>query len=227
MTEAKCPLCAGDLRIAWQEGGGHSPDCEDREKWSKSFRIVLPDYTVLDGIQFPSGRCVVDHPERGLMYAAVSVEELPPVKDNPDVVIGWEPRATFGIISEELNDGFNAAMAMATAAETNPALAAHLDQFVKPALAELAEARGWRDEDRRLVDAACADWYRTQAEKLQMSPVLDAAVAYVKAQRALDDYQGNDLTEVGAPYIAAGTALSVAVEEYEVKRHEQEAREKN
>lgn len=88
--EAKCHLCGGDLRIAWQEGGGHSPDCRETKQWSKAFRILLPTGFTLDGIQFPSGRCVVDDPEGGLVYAAVSVEELQPVKDNQNVVIEWE-----------------------------------------------------------------------------------------------------------------------------------------
>lgn len=125
----RCALCGGDLRIAWQEGGGHSPDCPENEeqrhyasgpgrlcvcgkvhnltassgpevRWSRAFRIVLPDYTVLDGIQFPSGRCVVDDPSRGQIHMAISLEELPPVKENPDAVIGWEP--TGHMTAEEL-----------------------------------------------------------------------------------------------------------------------------
>lgn len=63
---------------------------EPEVKWSKAFRITLHTGFTLDGVQFPSGRCVVDDPEWGLVHAATSLEDLEYVKANPDVVIEWE-----------------------------------------------------------------------------------------------------------------------------------------
>lgn len=47
---------------------------------ARGFRIVYPDGYVIDGAQFPSGRCVLDDPTSGLIEAAVSFDELPLVK---------------------------------------------------------------------------------------------------------------------------------------------------
>ncbi|MFD8866045.1 hypothetical protein ACFV1F_17000 [Streptomyces sp. NPDC059590] len=45
-------------------------------QFARGFRLHLPDGRTLDGAQFPSGRCVLDDPERGLVTAAVSIEAL-------------------------------------------------------------------------------------------------------------------------------------------------------
>lgn len=50
--------------------------------FTRGFRLHLPDDTILHGAEFPSGRVVIDRPEIGAFFAAVSLavvtdEEFP------------------------------------------------------------------------------------------------------------------------------------------------------
>lgn len=44
--------------------------------FARAFKVSYPDGPTLDGVQFPSGRYVVDNPKRGFVRGAVSFEEL-------------------------------------------------------------------------------------------------------------------------------------------------------
>jgi hypothetical protein len=57
-------------------------------QYPRGFRAVWPDGFVVHGVQFPSGRCVVDSPAGGLWKAAVSFEAL---ELHESAVIDWDP----------------------------------------------------------------------------------------------------------------------------------------
>lgn len=46
-----------------------------RDQYARGFRLVYPDGYAIDGVQFPSGRCVLDD-ESGLVEAAVDIDSL-------------------------------------------------------------------------------------------------------------------------------------------------------
>lgn len=45
-------------------------------RWSRPFRVVFPDGYVLHGVEFPSGRVVLDDLVSGLVEAATAIEHL-------------------------------------------------------------------------------------------------------------------------------------------------------
>lgn len=67
--------------------------------YTRGFKIVFPDRYEVDGAQFPSGRCVLDDSTSGLVQAAVSLEELPLVRDYPLGQVVWADHA--GEVREE------------------------------------------------------------------------------------------------------------------------------
>jgi len=44
----------------------------------------------LHGVQFPSGRCVVDHPTQGLWHASTAFEHMAEAIDLTNAEIVWE-----------------------------------------------------------------------------------------------------------------------------------------
>lgn len=62
---------------------------------ARVFRVVYPDGYVLHGVQFPSGRCILDDTLTGLVEAATAIEHLKlPGKYG---VIEWEPDHAAGV----------------------------------------------------------------------------------------------------------------------------------
>lgn len=50
-------------------------DATDQQR-ARVFRVVYPDGYVLHGVQFPSGRCILDDTHSGLVEAATAIEYL-------------------------------------------------------------------------------------------------------------------------------------------------------
>jgi len=61
--------------------------------YARGFRLVTPDGDFYDGAQYPSGRVVLDHPERGLVAAAVSVDALLERAGLTGSSVYWAPAA--------------------------------------------------------------------------------------------------------------------------------------
>lgn len=62
--------------------------------YARPFQIRWPNGAYLDGVQFPSGRCVVDGGDAGpypnqLMAAAPAFEDLPLPGEDPDAYVVW------------------------------------------------------------------------------------------------------------------------------------------
>lgn len=60
------------------------------EEFAKAFKAIDQETErEFDGVQFPSGRCVLDHPETGIFTAATSIEHLPGI-DHASII--WEKK---------------------------------------------------------------------------------------------------------------------------------------
>lgn len=55
---------------------------------TRVFTLHMPDGAVLHGAQFPSGRCVVDDTQNGLVEGAVTYDDLQTAK--AAVCVDWE-----------------------------------------------------------------------------------------------------------------------------------------
>ncbi|MEV6580258.1 hypothetical protein AB0M92_19070 [Streptomyces sp. NPDC051582] len=55
--------------------------------FARAFRLHTPDGERYDGSVYPSGRCLIDHRERGLATAWISLQALK--DDNPGALIEW------------------------------------------------------------------------------------------------------------------------------------------
>lgn len=49
---------------------------EQPPAFARRFRLHTPNGDTYDGVAFPSGRHLTDHPQRGLAFVAVSMEAL-------------------------------------------------------------------------------------------------------------------------------------------------------
>lgn len=68
---------------------------ETEQQRARVFRIVWPDgYDGMHGVQFPSGRVVIDDTTSGLIEAATSIDELMVLKNRPLARIEWAPAIT-------------------------------------------------------------------------------------------------------------------------------------
>lgn len=56
--------------------------------FARPFRLVAADGSGCDGVEFPSGRVVLDHPAVGLRYAAVSLDVALADHDGARVIWG-------------------------------------------------------------------------------------------------------------------------------------------
>lgn len=65
-------------------------------EFARAFKVTFPDGFYVDGVQFPSGRCVLDDNVSGLIQAATSLEELPMVRDYPLSTVVWAVAAIEG-----------------------------------------------------------------------------------------------------------------------------------
>lgn len=66
-----------------------------RPEFARSFRLRLPDEPdTLHGVQFPSGRCVLDHPSRGIWYASTTFEHMTEAIDLSAAEIEWADGGT-------------------------------------------------------------------------------------------------------------------------------------
>lgn len=72
------------------------------EQWARPFRVFYPtggtETDVVHGVQFPSGRCVLDHESRGLYYAAVSFDAL---DLGDDAEVEWADAAVSSVPGQE------------------------------------------------------------------------------------------------------------------------------
>jgi hypothetical protein len=58
-----------------------------KQQWPRSFRLIQPEGRCLHGVEFPSGRVVLDHAEDGLVCAAVSMEQLLAAPDMQGAIV--------------------------------------------------------------------------------------------------------------------------------------------
>jgi hypothetical protein len=60
--------------------------------YARPFNVKLPDGTVLHGVQFPRGFCIVDNPDTNFWHMATGPEHLSE-ELGPDIVVEWPNRA--------------------------------------------------------------------------------------------------------------------------------------
>lgn len=63
--------------------------------YARAFHVRLPgEPEMLQGVQFPSGRCVIDHPTQGLWHASTTFEHMTEAIDLSNAEIEWADGGT-------------------------------------------------------------------------------------------------------------------------------------
>lgn len=94
MSSASRPArCGNDPRGELTDGDQQAVEdaqafLRARQQWPRVFRLIQPTQVrCFHGVEYPSGRVVLDHPEEGLILAAVSMEQLLSGPDMQDAII--------------------------------------------------------------------------------------------------------------------------------------------
>lgn len=120
--------------------------------YARPFRITLPDGRHLDGVEFPSGRVVVDDAHAGLFNAAASIDHLLGSGDRVEWALsidrirevrdiqGWHGTWNFSPYMRGLYNGMELALSIAEG-ERKPEFREDPDQYLcdLPAVAVVGE----------------------------------------------------------------------------------------
>jgi hypothetical protein len=85
--------CGNDPRVKLADGDQQAVDdfkafLKAKRQWPRVFRLIQPvEGCCFHGVEFPSGRVVLDHAEYGLVSAAVSMEQLLAAPDMQGAII--------------------------------------------------------------------------------------------------------------------------------------------